>query len=160
MWIEVYYKFRCFALWSLDLHIYSIIAITVRLMQSIFEIVLGKYHLTMAVVAYNFHTNSQHSESTLFKNHLSCIELPTISNFQSKVKEMACTCNTRASGKKRKRRPRRLIWLDSRVSWLVTRRLHPSDSLEKIKRLLPLYCSTYWHTLYKKLQKQIHWSIV
>ena len=43
----------------------------------------------MAVVAYNFHTNSKHSESTLFKNHLSGIKLPTVSNFQSKVKEMA-----------------------------------------------------------------------
>ena len=89
----------------------------------------------MAVVAYNFHTNSQHSESTLFKNNLSCIKLPTISNFQSKVKEMACTCNTRASGKKRKHRPRRLISLDSPVSGLAPRRLYPTDSLEKIKRL-------------------------
>ena len=38
----------------------------------------------MAVVAYNFHTNPKHSESTL----LSCIKLPAVSNFQSKVKEI------------------------------------------------------------------------
>ena len=38
--------------------------------------------------------------------------------------------------------------------------LDPTDSLKKIKRLFAVYCSTYWHTLYKKLQKQIHWSIV
>ena len=38
----------------------------------------------MAVVAYNFHTNSKHSESTL----LSCTKLPAVSNFQSEVKEI------------------------------------------------------------------------
>ena len=42
----------------------------------------------MAVVAYNFHTNSKHSESTLFKNLLSCAKLPAVSNFQSEVKEI------------------------------------------------------------------------
>ena len=42
----------------------------------------------MAVVAYNFHTNPKHSESTLFNNLLSCIKLPAVSNFQSKVKEI------------------------------------------------------------------------
>ena len=106
----------------------------------------------MAAVAYNFHTNSKHSESILFKNLLSCFKLSAVSNFQSKVKEMACTCNTRASGKKRKHQPRRLISLDSRVSRLATRRLYPTDSLENIKWLFALYCSTYWHTWYKKLQ--------
>ena len=130
-------------------YIYSIIAITLRLIQSTFLIVLSIHHLTMA---YNFHTNSKHSESTLFKNFLSCIILSTVSNFQSKVNEMACTCNTRASGKKRKHRPRRLIWHDSRLSWLATRRLYSTDSLEKIKRFFALYCSTYWHTWYNKLQ--------
>ena len=40
------------------------------------------------MVAYNFHTNLKHSESTLFNNLLSCIKLPAVSNFQSKVKEI------------------------------------------------------------------------
>ena len=126
----------------------------IRLIQSIFWIGLSIHHLTMAVhvVAYKFHTNLKHSESTLFKNFLSCIILSTVSNFRSKVSDMACTCNTRASAKKQKHRPRRLIWHDSRLSWLATRRLYPTDSLEKIKRLFALYCSTYWHTWYNKLQ--------
>ena len=49
----------------------------------------------MAVVAYNFHTNSKHSKSTLFKNLLSCIKSPTVSNFQSKVKDMAHVADER-----------------------------------------------------------------
>ena len=43
----------------------------------------------MAVVGYNFHTNSKHSVSTLIKNLLSCIKLPAVYYFSSKVKEMA-----------------------------------------------------------------------
>ena len=49
----------------------------------------------MAVVAYNSDTNSKHSESTLFKNHLSCIKLPTVSNFQSKVKAIELIAHER-----------------------------------------------------------------
>ena len=40
----------------------------------------------MAVVAYNFHTNSKHSEFTLFKNFLSCIIiLSTVLIFSQKL---------------------------------------------------------------------------
>ena len=45
----------------------------------------------MAVVAYNFHTNPKHSESTL----LSCIKLPAVSNFQSKVKAIELIAHER-----------------------------------------------------------------
>ena len=55
MQIEVYYKFACITSLRLDFHIYDIIAITLKLIQSIFKWFL--YHLTMA---YNFHTNSKH----------------------------------------------------------------------------------------------------
>ena len=49
----------------------------------------------MAVVAYNFHLFSKHSESTLFKNLLSCIKLPAVYYFSSKVKEMAHVAHER-----------------------------------------------------------------
>ena len=49
----------------------------------------------MAVVAYNFHTNWKQSEPTHFKNLLSCIELPAVSSFQSKVKAIELIANER-----------------------------------------------------------------
>ena len=58
MRIEVYYKLTCITSLRLDFHIYSIIAITLRLIQGFFKWFL--YHLTIAVVAYNFHINSKH----------------------------------------------------------------------------------------------------
>ena len=65
MQIAVYYKFTCITSFiRLDFHIYSIIAITLRLIQSIFLIVRSKHYLTMA---YNFHTSSKHYESILLK---------------------------------------------------------------------------------------------
>ena len=50
-------------------------------------------------MACNFHTNSKHQikESTLFKNLLSCIKLQTVSNFQSKVKEIEHVAHERQS---------------------------------------------------------------
>ena len=49
----------------------------------------------MAVVAYNFHTNWKQSEPTHFKNLLSCIKLPAVSSFQSKVKAIEIIAHER-----------------------------------------------------------------
>ena len=49
----------------------------------------------MAVVAYNFHTNWKQSEPTHFKNLLSCIKLPAVSSFQSKVKAIELIAHER-----------------------------------------------------------------
>ena len=131
-------------------YIYSIIAITLRLIQSTFLIVLSIHHLTMA---YNFHTNSKHSESTLFKNSLSCIKLPTVSSLSSKVKEMAHVAHERQG------RSENIGREDWSHSILASHDLHLTacilliNCLEKIKRLFALYCSTCWQTLYRELQK-------
>ena len=61
----------------------------------------------------------------LFKNLLSFIQLPAVSYFSSKVKEIAHVAHERQARseftplKKRRHRPRRLSSLDSRVSRLA-----------------------------------------
>ena len=111
----------------------------------------------MAVVAYNFHTNSKIQNLHFLKIYCHVLNCQQFITFLQTLRRWHIW-HTSVGKKRDIGREDSLISLDSLVSRLATRLLYPTDSLKKIKRLFAVCYSTYWHTLYKKLQKQIQYT--